>query len=142
MKIGPVKKGGVNLNALTMGPSAVITTKHPDYPFLRPGQAIVIDMDSPLWQGYAGYSMGGSSQGGSGDDAPKVEDPAKKDPTGATPAVVDTPGLSDIESIEYVKYYDANKILKIKAIIKIKNSSINKSKVAGVDARITDLGGS
>lgn len=141
MKNTAAKKSGVDTNSITSGPSAVITTKHPDYKFLKPGQAIVIDMDSPIWKGLQGYSSGGGATGGNVDD-PAKEDPTKKLPTDPTPVAVDTPSLSDIESIEYIKYYDANKILKIKAIIKIKNSSVNKAKVSGVDARITDLGGS
>lgn len=49
----------------------------------------------------------------------------------------DVPQLSDIESVQYVKYFDpVSKIEKAKAIIKIRNSSKNKNNVAGVDARI------
>ena len=49
----------------------------------------------------------------------------------------DVPHLSDIESVQYIKYFDpVSKIEKAKAIIKIRNSSKNKSNVAGVDVRI------
>ena len=49
----------------------------------------------------------------------------------------DIVSLSDIESITYEQYYDSvSKLIKYKAIIKIRNSSLNKVKVKGVDARI------
>lgn len=49
----------------------------------------------------------------------------------------DVPNLSDIENIEYIKYFDpVTKVEKAKAVIKIRNSSKNKSNIAGVDARI------
>lgn len=49
----------------------------------------------------------------------------------------DIVSLSDIESITYEQYYDSlTKLIKYKAIIKIRNSSLNKNKVKGVDARI------
>jgi hypothetical protein len=52
-------------------------------------------------------------------------------------ANIDTPQLTDIESVTYTKYYDAvTKEEKVKAILKIRNSSKNPNNVAGVDARI------
>jgi hypothetical protein len=49
----------------------------------------------------------------------------------------DTVELTDIESITYEQYYDSvSKIVKYKAILKIRNSSINNTEVQGVDARI------
>lgn len=49
----------------------------------------------------------------------------------------DVPSLSDIESITYEEYPDPlTGIAKYNAIIKIRNSSRNKSNVSGVDARI------
>ena len=59
--------------------------------------------------------------------------------TQATPVLanIDTPQLTDIESVTYTKYYDAvTKEEKVKAILKIRNSSKNPNSVAGVDARI------
>jgi hypothetical protein len=50
---------------------------------------------------------------------------------------LDIVSLSDIESITYEQYYDSvTKLIKYKAIIKIRNGSLNKVKVKGVDARI------
>ena len=49
----------------------------------------------------------------------------------------DTVDLTDIESITYEQYYDSvSKLIKYKAIIKIRNSSVNKTDIQGVDARI------
>lgn len=49
----------------------------------------------------------------------------------------DVPQLSDIEDVETEEYYDpVSKALKIRARIRIRNSSRNKKNVAGVDARI------
>lgn len=49
----------------------------------------------------------------------------------------DIPELTDIESITYEPYYDiATKVQKVRAILKIRNSSSNKLNVEGVDVRI------
>ena len=56
--------------------------------------------------------------------------------------VPDVPSLSDIESIIYEEYADANGVAKYKAVIKIRNSSKNKLNVLGVDARIYNPNGS
>ena len=49
----------------------------------------------------------------------------------------DVPQLSDIEDIQYIKYFDpVSKIEKLKVVIKIRNASKNKKDVDGVDARI------
>ena len=49
----------------------------------------------------------------------------------------DIVSLSDIESITYEQYYDSvTKLIKYRAIVKIRNGSLNKIKVKGVDARI------
>ena len=53
----------------------------------------------------------------------------------------DTPDLSDIESVTFTKYYDVTNKLRVKAEIKIKNSSVRKDSVIGVDARIFNIGG-
>lgn len=49
----------------------------------------------------------------------------------------DVPELTDIESVTYEQYYDAaTKSAKYKVVVKIRNSSVNKTDVVGVDARI------
>lgn len=55
--------------------------------------------------------------------------------------IPDTVDMTDIEEISYEQYYDtSSKIVKYKAIIKIRNSSTNKLNVEGVDARIYNPG--
>lgn len=55
--------------------------------------------------------------------------------------VPDTVDMTDIEDISYEQYYDAtSKLVRYKAIIKIRNSSTNKLNVEGVDARIYNPG--
>ena len=52
-------------------------------------------------------------------------------------ANVDTPQLTDIESVTPEQYYDTvSKLAKIKLTLKIRNSNKNPNSVAGVDARI------
>ena len=49
----------------------------------------------------------------------------------------DVPDLSDIESITFQEDYDpATKLTTMTAFIKIRNSSLNKENIAGIDARI------
>lgn len=51
----------------------------------------------------------------------------------------DSPLLTDIESIAYESYLEPNTdIIKYRAILKIRNSSVKKDNVIGVDARIYD----
>jgi hypothetical protein len=77
------------------------------------------------YNGTAWVSLGGAS-GSSGPSGP----------TGPTFPIPDVPGLSDIESITYEEYPDSTGVMKYRAILKIRNSSVNKDNVAGVDARI------
>jgi len=51
--------------------------------------------------------------------------------------MLDIPSLADIESVVYEPYYDPiSKRQKVRALIKIRNSSDNPTNIAGVDARI------
>lgn len=55
--------------------------------------------------------------------------------------IPDTVDMTDIEDISYEQYYDStSKLVRYKAIIKIRNSSTNKLNVEGVDARIYNPG--
>lgn len=52
---------------------------------------------------------------------------------------LDSPLLTDIESVTYESYLEPNTdIIKYRAILKIRNSSVKKDSVIGVDARIYD----
>lgn len=54
--------------------------------------------------------------------------------------VADVPSLTDIESIAYEEYKNNEGVTKIKVKIKMRNSSLNKANVKGVDARIPPVG--
>lgn len=77
----------------------------------------------------------GSGNGDGDGDGDGVPKPKPKDP--GDELVEDAPSLTDIEDVKTEDYYDpVSKALKIRAKIKIRNSSRNKKNVAGVDARI------
>jgi hypothetical protein len=128
---------------IVKGSKRVLPAGHPLLALYDPSEVIIVgeisEYDSngkqfPIGTNVGGFN-GGNLKGNEDDDKDKKkeDDEAKEKP--------DVPQLSDIESIEYVKYFDAvTKVEKVKAIIKIRNSSINKNKIAGVDARIAPLG--
>jgi len=140
----------VNLNSLVMGEPVVLADGHPDLQFLRPGQAIIKKTQNIVIK--SGSSPLSGYSNGSGNlllDPP--EDPTDPWTPFPDPVVVhkwgpkseafpivlaDTPDLSDIESVVFSKYYDAANVLKVKAVIKIKNTSRQKANVIGIDARI------
>ena len=73
-------------------------------------------------------------------DPKDPKDPEEPESPEKPPVVKkDVPELSDIESITFQEDYDpATKLTTMTAFIKIRNSSINKENIAGVDARIFD----
>ena len=105
---------------------------HPDLIWLDPSQVIIVGEESEYRA--TGSRVPAASLVFSGShDSPGKAKVIDKDPVEPS----DVPQLSDIENIQYVKYFDpVSKIEKAKAIIKIRNSSKNKNNVAGVDARI------
>lgn len=76
-----------------------------------------------------------SADGTTGTGTPK---PIVKNPSGEL--VEDVPSLSDIESIAYEEYKNNEGVTKIKVKIKMRNSSLSKANVKGVDARIPPVG--
>jgi hypothetical protein len=109
---------------------------HKDLFWYDPSKPIVIGEESE-YRATGVRSITGSLSGSllSGAQSPKGPGSA-----GVIAGVVessDVPNLSDIEKIEYIKYFDpVTKVEKAKVVIKIRNSSKNKSNVVGVDARI------
>ena len=68
---------------------------------------------------------------------PGPKDPEDPGPDPKPGTKKDVPELSDIESITFQEDYDpATKLTTMTAFIKIRNSSVNKENIAGVDARI------
>jgi len=111
----------------------VIDENDPDLVFLNPKKVITTKNGKAVYDKYVGYVPGGDGgNGGEDPDGPKPPEPPKP------PLPPDIPSLSDIESITYEQYYDSSKKARIKAIIKIRNSSRKAQEVEGVDARIYD----
>ena len=114
---------------ITDGTPLVLPVGHPDTVFLNPNNYISIKgtvVDYNRYQVGNPYSL-------------------PEEPTGDSPSIVgsipinqlDVPQMADIESVTYEQYYDSvSRIVKYKAILKIRNSNKNPNNVAGVDARI------
>lgn len=111
--------------SIVVGPPIVLPKNSPDRVFVR--KTVGIDIDEGSTTNLTSpFSIGGGSGGGSGSTPPDPNLPTVLD---------DIPQLTDIENITYQQYYDTFNSIRIKAIIKIRNSSKNKSNVVGVDAR-------
>lgn len=142
----------INAQDITRGEPVVLTPEHKDTVFLRPGEYLQKGSEFLKIKGNAAGINGFLS--GSGSNNVNTENPEEKKPlfpvevvhkwgpkSLAYPIVLpDTPDLSDIVSINFTRYYDVTNKLRIKAEIKIKNSSIKKDNVIGVDARIFNVG--
>jgi len=109
---------------ITHGFPIVLPKNSPDLLWLNPREVLIgkaTDIENYLTLPFRSTEkyLEGDGEGGSGDES------------------VDKVDLTDIESITYTKYYDSvTKATKYKAVIKIRNSSSDKSNVQGVDARI------
>ena len=114
----------VDSKSVVVGAPIVLPVDSPDFVFVRKNVALSVDggattnLASP-------FAVGGSG-GGSGGTPPDPNLP---------PEINDIPQLTDIENITYQQYYDTFNSIRIKAIIKIRNSSKVKANVVGVDAR-------
>jgi len=113
----------------------VIDEKDPDLIFLN-AKKVITTKNGKI--NYDKYSAGVPGIGGGGD----VVGNTSTNTTGTTttpekPVKYDVPDLTDIESVTYEQYYDTvTKGAKVKAILKIRNSSVRGTDVVGVDARI------
>jgi hypothetical protein len=112
----------VDGKSVVTGPPIVLPKNSPDRVFVR--RTVGIDVDG----GKASSATSPFNIGGGG--------------AGSTPSdpnlpvtINDIPQLTDIENITYQQYYDTFNSIRIKAIIKIRNSSKNKANVIAVDAR-------
>jgi hypothetical protein len=115
---------------ITDGTPLVLPAGHPDTVFLNPNNYISIKgtvVDYNKYQVSNPYALAGES----------TENLEKIEISSIPVNQLDVPQMADIESITYQKYYDSvTKEEKVKATIKIRNSSKNPNNVAGVDARI------
>jgi hypothetical protein len=112
----------------------VIDENDPDLVFLNPKKVITTKNGKVAYDRYMASVPGGGGDGsGGGGDGPEgPPEPPKP------PVKPDIPSLEDIESITYEQYYDSSNKARIKAIIKMRNSSLKPQEVEGVDARIYD----
>ena len=110
--------------SIVVGPPIVLPKNSPDRVFVRKTVGLDIDEGSTT-NLTTPFSLGGGvGLGGSTPADPNL------------PGVInDIPQLTDIENITYQQYFDTFNSIRIKAIIKVRNSSKNKSNVSGVDAR-------
>lgn len=117
-------------------PAPVILPKgHPDLAFL--GDALESDASRFTSAKYFGGAFVGAGSGGSDSGSTGASGSSgPSGPTGPVFPIPDVPSLSDIESITYEEYPDATGVMKYRAVLKIRNSSVNKENIAGVDARI------
>jgi len=111
---------------ITEGSAIVLPENHPDLIFLNPNNVAIKKGGEFVFDKY----LSGGLQSPEEASVPETA-------TISTNTTIDAPGLTDIESVTYEQYYDAtSKLVKYKAILKIRNSSSNPSNVQGVDARI------
>jgi hypothetical protein len=115
------------------GPKPVLSEDNPDTLWLSPDEYLKIKAGSLSYNNYLS-SISASSPS-------QVQSPVSNlvSPNLFADEVLkpDTVDLTDIESITYEQYYDSvSKLIKYKAIIKIRNSSATKEDIQGVDARI------
>lgn len=125
----------LSLNDLNRGQVFVLTESSPETVLAFPGTYLILKGSSTDYSKYLTASLYSATSPGTyvnydGDtagDSPTLED------------LLDIPELSDIENISYEPYYDiATKVQKVRAILKIRNSSQNKINVDGVDIRISN----
>ena len=122
-------KNRTDQKEILVGPPVVLPLNSPDRVFVRKSAILDIeDGSQPKLPTPFGIGSGGGSSVGSDPNLPI--------------AILDIPQLTDIENVTYVQYFDAFNSIRIKAIVKIRNSSKVKDNVIGVDARNEPKGGS
>jgi hypothetical protein len=124
----------VDGKSVVTGSPIVLPKNSPDRVFLRKTVGIDIE-EGTKTEGVTPFLMGSSGSGSPGSSS--VSEANKKLPPDPNPPaeIIDIPQLTDIENITYQQYFDTFNSVRIKAIIKIRNSSLKKKDVIGVDAR-------
>jgi len=119
---------------LTRGQIIALTTEHPDALHLYPSSYIAIkgnSIDYTIYQTSSPYGSNPISNPYVNVDGTTVDNNVTID------QLFDIPNMSDIESVTFEPYYDTVlKKQRVRALIKIKNSSDNATNVEGVDTRI------
>jgi hypothetical protein len=125
------KSSRVSKAAIVRGAPVVITTNDEFISFYDPSQFLLKEGGKVQ---YTRFAPG--SPYGRGDDEGNPEDPENPDEP-EKPELPDVPNLTDIELFSSTKYFDpVTKVEKAKIVIKVTNTSKNKTNVEGVDARI------
>ncbi len=120
---------------VVQGNLPVLDENNPDALFISPNKYLKVK-GGALSSGFNNYLTGISGLETGGTTLSSMLSTSNK-VIPVVPAKEDTVDLTDIESITYEQYYDSvSNLIKYKAIVKIRNASINKTNVQGVDARI------
>lgn len=128
-----VKSIRTDIKDITRGSVIALPVDHPDALHLHPNDYIAIKAGSI---DYSKYLNSNPYAYISTPDTLENIDIMQPDPI-TIDEFLDIPSLADIESVVYEPYYDAvSKLQKVRALIKIRNSSGNPTNIAGVDARI------
>lgn len=115
------------------GPKPVLSEDNPDALWISPDKYLKVKAGSVSYDNY----LSNISASSPAQTQPTVSDIAKVTASSTAVTKPDTVDLTDIENIEYEQYYDpTSKLVKYRAILKVRNSSVNKLDVQGVDARI------
>ena len=121
----------VSKASIVRGAPIVITTNDEFISFYDPSQFLVKEGGKVQYTRFApGSPYGGGNDGGDPEDPGNPDKPEK-------PELPDVPNLTDIELFSSTKYYDpVTKVEKAKIVIKVTNTSKDKSNIEGVDARV------
>lgn len=127
----------IPIQQLVYGGPVVVDENDPDLNFLNPQRVVTVKDGKKVYEKYAVAVPSGDGNAGGVNSSQSDQSSQSGQPT--NPEInLDIPDLSDIESITYEQYYDSLKRVRVKAIIKIRNSSLKEKEVEGVDARIYD----
>ena len=124
----------IPIQQIVDGAPIVIDESDPDLTFLSPKKVVTIKNGKKVYDKYVAAIPSGDNFSGISGVQNLIDSTQLINPI----IDLDIPDLSDIESITYQQYYDSSKRARIKAIIKIRNSSLKENEVEGVDARIYD----
>lgn len=122
MATNPSRVGSKNV---VDGTPIVLSDTNPELVFLSPKNVLVTKAGSLTFDKYLGTEKFAILEG------TFIEEPEEPK---------DTVQLTDIESITYELYSLEDGTQKVRAILKIRNSSKTKEDVIGVDARVANLG--
>lgn len=122
----------VDYKDLTRGQILALVKDHPDTFFLHPSGYLLVKGDQVDFSAYLTQPPFSSES-----ESSYVNIDGETPTAPAIDQLLDIPNLTDIESIIYEPYYDTvSKLQKVRAVLKIRNSSKNELGVASIDARI------